>query len=106
MNNASRGLRRSRPYVALWAALVLLIGCSTPDNTQLVPIGTTCNSGSQCGTTPFTCAPLPGGYCTRNCSVDGDCPTDSLCSATICKRKCASDAECRSGYACRVVAST
>ncbi|HZS39364.1 MAG TPA: hypothetical protein VFF06_21175 [Polyangia bacterium] len=86
-----------------WLAL-LVAACSTAPNTQRLPIGTRCGGDGDCGTQPFTCAlaGYPGGYCTRPCSTDGDCPLDSACIAPTCRRKCADASGCRSGegYAC------
>jgi hypothetical protein len=90
-------------------AVALAFGCSDAPNTQYIPIGSRCSSADQCGTTPFDCAVTgyPGGYCERPCTVDGDCPLDSLCgNARLCRRRCASDADCRvnEGYACFALA--
>ena len=52
------------------------------------------------------CAPLPGGYCTAQCTVT-DCPTGSVCVPTgrmgdLCAAACQNDADCRAdqGYVC------
>jgi len=40
--------------------------------------------------------PLPGGYCTANCSTDLPCPAGSFCAGSIgCLDECARDSECR-----------
>ena len=85
-----------------WLALTLVLvaaGCSDPANTQYLPIGSPCSSDRQCGTSPYDCAVAgyPGGYCEKSCATDGDCPSDSLCSALVkaCRRVCTSDAACR-----------
>ena len=95
-----------------WLALTLVLvasGCSDPATTQYLPIGSPCGSDRQCGTSPYDCAVAgyPGGYCEKSCATDGDCPSDSLCSALVkaCRRVCTSDAACRTtaGYSCQPV---
>jgi hypothetical protein len=83
-------------------------GCSSPGNTQFLPIGSHCGADGDCGTSPYTCTPTaPGGYCTKTCAKDGDCPTDAVCAMGACKRKCLSTDSatdgCRGpeGYVCR-----
>jgi hypothetical protein len=95
-----------RALILVAAALpALLLGCSDPSNTQYLPVGSRCTMAGQCGTMPFDCVTsgFPGGYCTRPCTTDGDCPLDSACSLQqSCRRRCTSDADCRQseGYYC------
>lgn len=89
--------------------LALLVGaCSQADNQQFLPIGTRCTDSNQCGTKPYFCreSGYPGGYCEKPCTADGDCPSDSVCSTSVCRRKCTSEAQCRSseGYSCKSIA--
>jgi len=53
-----------------------------------------------------------GGYCTRTCVNDLDCPTSALClgpqpgygeNDSVCWARCASAQECRAGYDCYAV---
>lgn len=96
-------------WVVLTLALVVA-GCSDSANTQYLPIGSRCSSNGQCGTSPFDCATsaYPFGYCEKPCATDGDCPSDSLCSASAkaCRRVCTSDTSCRvaDGYSCQPIA--
>ena len=95
-----------RRTVGMWmvlAAALTVLGCSEGPNTQSTPIGSRCSSNSACGTKPYNCeTTLPGGYCQKDCSTDGDCPADSVCPAHECRRRCINTAECRSseGYTC------
>jgi hypothetical protein len=86
-----------------WLAL-LLAACSTPPNSQRLPIGSRCNSDGDCGTAPFNCVIAdPGGYCSRPCITNGDCPADALCIGSACRRTCVDASACRTneGYVCR-----
>src|SRR6476659_3849728 len=82
--------------------LLLVAGCSQPSNTQLLPVGELCVHDNDCGSTPFLCRPEYGGYCTKICTVDAECPMDSLCSSALCRRVCNSNDQCRAMYECRV----
>jgi hypothetical protein len=94
-----------------WLAVIIVAlacGCSDPADTQFLPIGSRCSSSAQCGTAPYACNMGPGynfGYCEKPCSVDGECPLDSLCAPAplkVCRRACKATSECRDteGYAC------
>lgn len=103
------------------AILVFLVaGCGSGSNVQKEPVGSRCKSSGNCGTAPFECqlndstssatSTYPGGYCTKPCATDGDCPLDSVCvpqSPSVCRRRCNDTTElCRTdsadgvGYAC------
>ena len=87
-----------------------IASCAGDPNTQYLPIGSRCGSNGDCGTTPYTCvtAGYRGGYCQKDCTTDGDCPTDSVCALRECRRKCKASSDCRAaeGYACRDVQAT
>lgn len=94
-----------------WALVVVLlagVGCGSKADSQSEPIGSPCTNSQHCGTAPYECiltsaTAYKGGYCTRPCATDGDCPADSLClPAGGCRRRCTDDANCRvdQGYAC------
>ena len=98
-----------RTLLAVVTALVLAGGCSSPSNTQFIPIGSRCSSDGDCGTRPFNCksAPsYPGGYCQKDCALTSDCPLDADCVAGECRRKCTATGQCRAneGYQCRAAA--
>ena len=91
---------------AVWA---IFAGCDSAPNSAYLPIGSRCSSAGQCGTRPFTCnAALPGGYCERDCTTDGDCPMDAVCVTQRCRRRCQVPNDCRvhEGYACRTLGAT
>ena len=71
-------------------------GACAPDRDKLQ---STCADGA-------LCMPLPGGYCTAQCSTT-TCPSGSVCAPTgrmgdLCVAACTSDADCRAdqGYVC------
>lgn len=105
-------MRPTSSFLTIGFALMMLAfgACSSAPNTQYLPIGQRCNSSDDCGTTPYDCvtAGYPGGYCERNCAVDGDCPLDSYCASSHCRRKCTDITECREieGYVCRTTGAT
>jgi len=95
-------------------ALVAGCGNSTPAEVQLLPIGSPCQTSAECGTGKFYCdVDHPGGYCKRDCKVDTDCPTGSVCAGAGmiapggCHKKCTSAADCRTaaGYICKMMPS-
>jgi hypothetical protein len=94
-------MRTSRGF-GLVFVLVCAFACGDGPNVQYLPIGSRCSSSGDCGTTPYNCAMTPGGYCQKTCSVNTDCPADSVCANHECRRKCnlASDCRASEGYLC------
>lgn len=101
---------RAAALAAFAFAAVKLSGCETPTVTQSLTVGSPCAQASDCGSAPpFACGNLDrGGYCTKDCKTDMDCPGESICAfrgGTVgqCALKCDSTANCRfsSGYVCR-----
>ena len=96
--------------VAIVAAGVAAAACSSGSDTQFLPVGSRCSKASDCGTSPYDCAIAnhPYGYCEKPCSLDSECPTDSLCDVAEgeCRRICTDDSECRGndGYTCQPLA--
>ncbi len=82
-------------------------GVCSSDGSACTPareIGASCDADSSCGLGRLclTGATVPGGYCTRRCSVSNPCPEGSLCGAgptgeNVCLKGCSSAAECRPG---------
>ena len=69
---------------ALWLLLVACglagDGCTSETIKQDLLIGSPCKTSSECGTVVFRCDEgLPGGYCTKDCLSDFDCPPEAIC---------------------------
>ena len=97
------------------AILVFLVAACGSGSSQKEPIGSRCKRNSDCGSSTFQCelndatSTYPGGYRTKPCTTDGDCPLDSVCvppPTSLCRRRCIVTADCRTdsadgiGYAC------
>ena len=73
-------------------------------------VGAACEGVYQCtGALDALCLQaLPQGYCTRDCSQTGSCPTGSTCvsifegGGSACLDNCAADSDCRGDYACLI----
>jgi hypothetical protein len=92
-------------FAACLNLAVVVVGCSDPPNTQRLPIGSRCSSNDACGTEPYTCEmTAPNGYCDKACTLNNDCPPDSVCPPALlhCRRPCKASSECRQveGYTC------
>jgi hypothetical protein len=67
----------------------------------------TCADGQLCLSEELTQGQLPGGYCSAQCSGNGDCPSDATCVTAgggyqLCLKTCAVESDCRGaeGYRC------
>jgi hypothetical protein len=102
---------------ALAIALLLssAVGCSNNTDVQRLPIGSPCTTSGDCGTGKFFCATAaeghPNGYCKKDCKVDADCPSGSVCagagtvSSGECHKVCTQLSDCRAseGYICKLM---
>jgi hypothetical protein len=96
-------------------------GCLTLDG-GAGQVGTACGTDSECAAlgTGHVCKKktstgndvYSGGYCTRDCVFDSDCPSAALCLGaqpgygeldSVCWARCTTAAECRTGYDCYAV---
>ena len=95
--------------LAVLSALALGIACYSDPIVQTLKIGTICKDSTECGSQPwFTCllTGYPGGYCTKACMNDQDCPPEAICAFTggtgQCKIKCLQQSDCpRPSYTCK-----
>src|SRR5436309_2828048 len=87
-----------------------LSGCSSDTITQKLLIGSSCSVAADCGTQPyFDCIDTThGGYCTKACKSDPDCPTEAICAMTgdtgQCRVMCP-PAICHKDFQCRPASS-
>ncbi len=78
--------------------------CTADAECAALGLGHACKKKTSTGVTDYQ-----GGYCTKVCAADLDCPTKALClgpqpgygeNDSVCWAKCASAQECRTGYDC------
>ncbi len=84
--------------------------CTTSCTNNYGNVGDPCTDTAPCSAGNFCLAQPPGGYCTRTCQSDQQCPTGSVCSDQLgnegptnyCVETCTTDTECRwdEGYKC------
>ncbi|MGC9044617.1 MAG: hypothetical protein ACP5KG_12270 [Myxococcota bacterium] len=75
---------------------------------SVASIGAECSKDEDCTSGLFCLlnkSNYSGGFCTKSCTKDDDCPTEmgltKICYEGICQRSCNSDADCgRKGYLC------
>ncbi len=99
--------------LGLAAALAVPFGAGCGGGEPCQPtglVGSCCGSDQDCG--ELTCLrDFPGGYCTRDCAADHDCPGDAQClqmtgsfDGIICLANCGSARPpCRERYSCQNV---
>lgn len=91
-------------------SIVLLFSCSgSKKNVEGLPVGSACKSSADCAD-KLVCIYaddsnegvvnlFPGGYCSRYCLNDRDCPESSKCVGSVCIADC-SNCSNREGYIC------
>lgn len=90
---------RSRFLPLLALAFAAAIGCggSSAGPTSRA-VGGACASNSDCDSTCLVNQTFPSGYCTKNCSSDGDCASGSQCVkddfGNICEVLCSTVSSC------------
>jgi hypothetical protein len=93
---------RTRGGWLVYLALCLgLWGCGAT-------VGDPCTTAADCGNALcINREHTPGGYCSRQCTSDTDCPSGTTCvqdgaanGVNACFRVCAAEQDCRRGYVC------
>lgn len=102
-----------RAAVAL-AAVLALNGCGNGVGNDGAVVGGDCVVSGECHVDSrcLTGASFPGGYCSKSCDSDADCPDGSACVDAagvggVCLLSCTAGADCRTsdGYDCVETAS-
>jgi len=83
--------------------LLFLVACSDPPN-----VGGTCTANGGCDDGLMCDTSVPGGYCTKACTMPGEttgCPEDSICDAVAgtamnCVKICDKADDCRADQDC------
>jgi hypothetical protein len=99
-----------------WLVLVLLLlamGACKSSTGVSRDLGAACLQTSDCTSRCLPDPQFPNGFCTRDCTSDGDCPSEASCAATsdgmVCLFACGDDADCSflnalgKTYACKTV---
>ena len=84
-------------------ALALLAACTRADVASR-ELGAPCGTDLDCAKRCLTAPTGPGGFCTRPCASERDCPVASACAGGFCLFACFDDQDCsflERGYACR-----
>jgi hypothetical protein len=84
-------------------ALALLASCTRAD-TASRDLGAPCGTDLDCGRRCLPAPSWPGGFCTRPCAADRDCPVGSACADGVCLFSCFDDQDCgflQPAYGCR-----
>lgn len=76
-------------------------------------VGDACDGDDDCDSGQTCYTDLPGGYCTKGCTVEGktdECPRGSVCAVSgqhqLCAVECQTQADCRADYECNGVTGT
>ena len=97
-----------RPLVAI--AFLFLVACG-----KGVGVGSPCTVNGDCNSGQYCNTSVPGGYCTRGCSFEGnqlqECPAGSVCTGfgsntLVCAVICTGANECRENFECNGVSGS
>jgi hypothetical protein len=70
-------------------------------------IGLPCTTTADCSNVCLPRTVYPGGFCSRACQIDGECPVASSCATGFCLFSCFDDDDCSllvEGWSCRDLA--
>ena len=87
------GVPRRLVLVFLLGVQGLLGGCTNRE-TVSKEFGAPCFTASDCTSRCLPRTIWPGGFCTRPCSFDDDCPVGALCAVGVCLYACFDDQDC------------
>jgi len=88
-------------------SILVLAACTRPEVVSR-DLGGPCLSSADCSVRCLAAPTWPGGFCTRPCAGDRDCPVGSGCTDAVCLYQCFDDQDCSflpPGYACRARAA-
>lgn len=94
-------------FISAVTISLFLAGCGQSS------VGRPCTSDQECDFGQSCLTQLPGGYCTKSCSIDGDtreCPGGTVCAnhgtALLCSATCQQQSDCRAEYECNGVSNS
>ena len=84
--------------IVLLFTLMFAAACGSAAGPSSRAVGGACAANSDCDQTCLTNQTFPSGYCTRNCTSDGDCASGSQCVkddfGQICEVLCSTVSSC------------
>ncbi|HZA15151.1 MAG TPA: hypothetical protein VE618_11660 [Myxococcaceae bacterium] len=97
-------MKRQSVFFAVGAAAAMFLSaCGTST-------GGACTESGDCGGGQTCFADMPGGYCSKECTNEGqsdECPGGSTCATSgtrkLCAVNCQTQADCRTEYECNGV---
>jgi hypothetical protein len=91
----------------LSACALLVNGACTRPPLVSRDLGAECSTDFDCTHRCLPRTTWPGGFCTRSCASDLDCPAGASCADAVCLYACFDDADCHflsAGWSCRTLA--
>lgn len=86
----------TRTLLACLFTTTLLIGCSGSSGVDEV-VGAACVDDRDCADRCYRGGSFPGGFCSRECRDDLDCPEDTICTnkdGGVCLFPCGDSRDC------------
>jgi hypothetical protein len=87
-------------------AVLPVLACTRPPLASR-DLGAQCQSDSDCTVRCLPRTSWPGGFCTRSCASERDCPAGATCAVGVCLYQCFDDGDCSflsTGWSCRTLA--
>jgi hypothetical protein len=82
-----------------WLLMALFVAGACKSSTGVSrDLGAACRSAADCTARCLPDPQFPNGFCTKDCTADGDCGSEARCATTsdgqVCLFACGNDADC------------